>query len=1553
MIKKLTGPERFSAVPWFMAFLAVLAVVAFPAGAQAAVKTVTVGSQSGTTSFMPVCMSWHDTWSESVYTADMLSSVPVGSKIKAVAHMGISGKTVEGIDYKVYVSPTSAASAPAAKSDVDGFTCLYDGQTTLAASENTSVMAPLLYVPAQEDFVYEGGNLHFVVKASVPEAGSVMFAQQTLAKGSSLFLSNDGWENFNTYSYNYVPLLSLEIETPPGYVDLECVTVGTKSSYDSGASLFYDTHSATASIYTADLLGIPAGMDIHQISYTGAVYNTSTGNHNVRIWMANTDSSEIGSSFPDVSSMTQVLDRDIILDSKVGTVMNWTEMLKLQLDTPFRYSGGNLMVVVQVENETSQRVYFCINDYAGLSIQGTGSSDDLASFSCNQSGLPTTNIYYAAPVETATPEITLVTARDPGQKVGLSLTSRNGVKIDWGGAVKEYPYGGTLTLNYDIAGSEIKIYTLSDDDHISSFLCSSYDLVSVSLNAPELKSLQLRNNKLEGIDLSACPVIEYLDLSGNNIFDFSLESKTLRTLKLAHCGLEQLIIPECTALENLDVSVNALRYPIWLFWPEAPGMKTLNISFNQILDFDLSRYPQLTTLICNHNNISSLDLSYVPSLQVLRAGYTGATGIDVSKCPDLRVLDIYGLQTGGMNLKSNTKLQELDMRLTGTSRVDLSANTDLRRVVLSQNSLTSLDLSANPRVEHLDVSRNSLQSVDVAHLSSLRFLDVARNSLKSLDVTRNMALDSLYCSLNSLSELPLPAGNSIRYIDMSSNSIAVLPAEMKAVWWLDCSDNRITSTDLTASTALKGLDIHANLLDKAALENLFRQLPDINGFQLPDYDNDYSWMGVLNYKDNPGSGEVSSEFPEVKGWNCSYVKDFLLDANAAIVIPAEKVYTRLSFAIDTPDQTFYVDWGDGKKEEFHTTDPKYSYHSIVGYAEGEVIRIYAPGATELGIANAAYEAVDVSGMAALRRLSCSGNNFSSLDLSNNSALEDLNCRQNPITSISFPEKCAMKELDCSSTLLRSLDLSSMPALERLAVNDCRLEQLDLSAAPKLVELHLLNNGLSEIDLSAQTQLTDLYLSENALTALDLSANVELVNLSVDYNRLKSLDLSPLKALWTAHVNNNEIESLTLDNPCLSVLLAGTNSLDEIDLSYCPSLTVVTLNQNNLESVDVSYNLSLVQLFAGDNRIDEVKFSTSMPALNLLNVTGNRLESLELNALPSLKELVISKNLFAGRLDLSANQSLNHLNISHNAIEGIDWGKTSALQSLFASYNKLKVLAVPSEDLGYIDCTRNELEAVSLSRHSNLYQLMLDFNKLTSVNLASNKNLWGVSMRANSLEAPAIEQICSQLPNVNDLTVIPDYESWMRILFLSGNPGVGKANVGEAIRKGWSVVMDEEIPVDRILELSVVNSDGAPVAGATLVLMVNGQDVGTQAVESAPGVYVYDPLPVFSSLSYEVRVEKEGFASKIVDVNGVRDGNLALTVMLDIDGGGIDGAGADSLRVAGGRGCVYVWLPEEMEVSVYDISGRMVFRAHLPAGQNTLDSFAPGLYMTLGRKVLVD
>ena len=384
-----------------------------------------------------------------------------------------------------------------------------------------------------------------------------------------------------------------------------------------------------------------------------------------------------------------------------------------------------------------------------------------------------------------------------------------------------------------------------------------------------------------------------------------------------------------------------------------------------------------------------------------------------------------------------------------------------------------------------------------------------------------------------------------------------------------------------------------------------------------------------------------------------------------------------------------------------------------------------------------------------------------------------------------------------------------------------------------------------------------------------------------------MDLSELKDLSMAHVNHNRLRSLKLDNPRLIILLAGTNLLEEVDLSLCPLLKTITLNQNHLTSVDLNVNSALQQVFVGENAIEELTLPKSAPDLTVLNLNHNRVSELDLKALPGLKELIISNNLFGGTLDISANPMMTLINFSHNMIESVKWCPTSELVTIFGWNNRLKTLNVPGTKLGYVDCSRNQIEAVNFSDHKNLNNCILDYNRLASVNFKVNTNLWGVSLRANLLDVAAIQQICSQLPDVNSVEIIPGHESWMKTLFLSGNPGCASADVTAALDKGWAVVMDETLPVDRAISISITDSDGLPVSGASITLVVDSKDMSTPFTEISEGVYSYDSLPVFEDLDYALRIAKEGYETQTIDINAVHDADLNLNIVLK-DFSGVDG-----------------------------------------------------------------
>ena len=86
--------------------------------------------------------------------------------------------------------------------------------------------------------------------------------------------------------------------------------------------------------------------------------------------------------------------------------------------------------------------------------------------------------------------------------------------------------------------------------------------------------------------------------------------------------------------------------------------------------------------------------------------------------------------------------------------------------------------------------------------------------------------------------------------------------------------------------------------------------------------------------------------------------------------------------------------------------------------------------------------LDVSHNTALEELNCAGNSLTSLDLSKNTALEELNCGSNNLTSLDLSKNTALSTLYCSDNNLTSLDVSD--ALLKLDYSNNPLRLSDLS-----------------------------------------------------------------------------------------------------------------------------------------------------------------------------------------------------------------------------------------------------------------------------------------------------------------------------------------------------------------------------------------------------------------------------------------------------------------------------------------------------------------------------
>jgi len=400
----------------------------------------------------------------------------------------------------------------------------------------------------------------------------------------------------------------------------------------------------------------------------------------------------------------------------------------------------------------------------------------------------------------------------------------------------------------------------------------------------------------------------------------------------------------------------------------------------------------------------------------------------------------------------------------------------------------------------------------------------------------------LYCSNNQLSSLDVSNNTALYYLDCSGNQLTSLDVSNNtALTDLYCFDNQLSGLDLSNNTALTELYCRSNQLssldlsNNTALERLF-----CNNNQLSSLDlSNNTALTYLYCNNNPlGSLDVSNN-------------------------------TALEFFLCNNNQ---------------------------------------------------LNSLDISNNTALKSLNCSGNPLGSLDVSNNTALILLTCNNNQLTSLDVSNNTALTHLTCNNNPLGSLDLSNNTALEILNCSGNQLNSLDISNNTALIELYCAINPLGSLDLSNNTALEVLGCYNNQLSSLDLSNNTALIelycnNLNNNFqsslsNQLSSLDLSNNTALELLNCSNNQLSSLDLsNNTALELLNCSNNQLSSLDVSNNTALEVLRCENNQLSSLDLSNNTALTHLTCNNNQLTSLNLkngnNTNIPLyLSYISLNNN-------------------------------------------------------------------------------------------------------------------------------------------------------------------------------------------------------------------------------------------------------------------------------------------------------------------------------------------------------------
>ncbi len=451
---------------------------------------------------------------------------------------------------------------------------------------------------------------------------------------------------------------------------------------------------------------------------------------------------------------------------------------------------------------------------------------------------------------------------------------------------------------------------------------------------------------------------------------------------------------ECgfNALKSLDVSKNtALRelycdynYLTSLDLSNNTALISFDCSGNQFTNLDISKNIALTGLSCVTNKLSSLDVSQNTALNILKCSFNELKSLDLSKNISLTDLECSDNQLMSLDVSNNNALTVLycNNNYLASLNVANGNNQNMYKMFAEFNANLSCiqhDIGFNPETEPCGSERGWCKDDETAWSVSCgdEIVNIPDSNFKAyllekssiningddeIQVSEAAAFTGvIYCDGRNISDLTgIEAFTALISLDCSDNQITSLDVSKNAALFnLYCQKNRLTSLDISGNTALERLYCHDNNLTNLDISNN------------PALEYLRCWRNQLTSFKKPDS---------------SVLREFYI------------AYNKLT-SIDVPNSPD--------------------------------LKLFSCSGNQL-------TSLDVSKNTALEKLYCYDNNLTSLDISNNTSLELLWCHNNQLTGLDISGNSTLTELQCNGNQLAALDVSNNKDLKFL---DCSVNQL--------------------------------------------------------------------------------------------------------------------------------------------------------------------------------------------------------------------------------------------------------------------------------------------------------------------------------------------------------------------------------------------------------------------------------------------------------------------------------------------------------------------------------
>lgn len=801
------------------------------------------------------------------------------------------------------------------------------------------------------------------------------------------------------------------------------------------------------------------------------------------------------------------------------------------------------------------------------------------------------------------------------------------------------------------------------------------------------------------------------------------------------------------------------------------SLTALNCSNNSLQVLSTSNLSALVTLNCANNELVGLSLEGMINLESLNASTNQIASIDLTEAGALKYVNLDHNQIEIINIDSMFNLEELHFASNDTKEFNMGFSylNNLKKIYCNNNKLEYLYLSNFSNLEYVDSSYNELSgtnAIEVYNLPLFTYLDISHNDIRfdSFFLSGFASLETIICNDNDIDENDWSWGDfpAIKHFDCSNNKIKLLGALPSTLITLDCSSNRLTALDVSATS---------NLTSVIAQHNKFIVL-DLNNL---------SSTVTFDCTSNPTLTCIQVADVDAAASNTNWTKDatanYTTDCSYALYVSIpDPVFEQalINEGYDNDNGTTL----DGRiliasaQEATMLYIQNYGITDLTGISAFTGLEILRCNGNQIG------GTLDLTGLTELQDLDCSFNNLTGLNVQGLTSLEILETRYNSLTTLDVSGLTALKEVYCGTNDLTDLDISGT-TLERLDCYSNAFTTLDLTSLPASANMSCFDNQslacIQVSDVAVADNNSNWTKDQDSLYALNCGGvtlipdpNFEQALIDNGYDDVIDGQVATgiIMAAGYIDATNYGITDMTglQDFKSIVALECGDNEITTLSLEGLENLVFLRLDNNQVSSLDLSQTPNLEQLYCQNNQITALDF-TGLDHFTGLDCSNNQIATLDLSGLTDMVQINTSNNPLTS-LNLEGATGLLAAQSNNTMLTTLDVLDSSLLEYLEVYGNQLTSLDVTGlTSLEYLDCGENQITNMDVTSLTNLIEYYCYDNQLTSINVTGLTNLKAISCSSNQItdldEATLVDieylDAANNLLTELDLTQMPALE----------------------------------------------------------------------------------------------------------------------------------------------------------------------------------------------------